>query len=197
MHDDVIVKTSFLKSLDTTLPWCSTKFKNGDVGVHNLNEQEWETPRNSTIWGWLKQDMGVKALKASYAEDGVGNTMLQCNAGDIRRVYVGKADFFYIPQRFCKSFMQIGGIFAKHRLFLEIAIVTFQQCFTNGSKLEKVPFCDVSARIEEIGNMTLTNEMVMEGCPHLDGNINLIHPVKLSAANNWPLFLQFLHGGTF
>ncbi len=108
----------------------------------------------------------------------IKSTIEKCT-GSSHNIFSGKGDFFYVPKSEAKSFHHIGGLFAKHRLFLEFAIPLYMECFTNVKPLH-LSYCH---RYHPLSPEE-TVSVVAADCHDAD----VVHPVKLSHPKSWDIY---------
>ncbi len=192
-HDDLVLNTTRLQSLDLSLPWTAYT-DDGTPHVVTLTEQQWAS--RTSKFQWLNLDIGIPAFEAIYTQHpDIQRKVEQCT-GSIRKVFIGKSDFFYLPSTEYASFIQIGEIFSSKRLFLELAIPLYMECFLSGYSRKAVKsnknhngtsttrnswhpkrlrFCDRSRPLTPKAGLESISEL-MGVCSEKE----MIHPMKVS-----------------
>jgi hypothetical protein len=175
-HDDMAMNVSALMKLDQECVWQSqecqwmshNQWKTGcrdlDVGWTST-EPDWWWARP---WGKpaLNKLLGNHADIAAEMNASLGSNHIWCSE---------QSDFFYIPHLYKDTYIRVLGAFAKHEVFLEIAIPTFIKSYIPANKVLLLPLCT-------FWNDSRHNIKSMEDL--CGDNFPLYHPVKLSKKEN-------------
>ena len=108
-------------------------------------------------------------ISISTVFDRCAQRLAKANGG-MYRVNGNLAYIYYIPKRISKEFAELADLFAKHQVFLEIAVPTIVKCLVGETEKEKLPGLAVweGSRKTPWKHFTETNMM----------NYTFLHPTK-------------------
>lgn len=126
-HDDATLDLKSLsESMDSNQSWFTFKdpIINSDITNEILVENDW--------WGWIRTQWGAKAILSALDDADFSakyNTSLwTCTRNSGLSVGRGRSDVFFISSRQYPVFKEAASLFAKHGVFLEIAVPTIAAC---------------------------------------------------------------------
>lgn len=206
--DDTILYHWKLKTINKNLPIISKPGYN----IYDLKEQCWtktcfeeltqpERCKKNNDRGWLWWDKFYIQTLQSYDEMRTSNSSLikQCyrnlkirNKGKYRVNFIGGiADMYYLPKRFDKAFQIITRLFARHGVFMEIAIPTTLQCLYGNNNIHIVSGSNIFFHRDRIQNMPVD---INKWAKIFNVNIHyFVHPFKLNAVKKKKLKSVFIY----
>ena len=185
-HDDMAINITSLMQFDLSTVWITENDFRGYT-LRNIDLQSSVYKKGEHIWGWLHKPCGSEAIERLIQKDEYIRLKIKHCTGSDKVWYSGQSDFFYIPQNYYPVFVDVLGKFIKEKIFLELAIPTFVECFVNKlsfdqrkskvSLIEKIPIFRI--RLCEYWSGNRENISYLEPrC--ITYRHSLIHPLKLS-----------------
>lgn len=165
LSDDLVVRNTSIQTLSRDSIWFPTHSSMTLV-------EPWNSQNHSWCW-FNSKNIGVGSMQRILSSNEHIRNGLRVCTGSEHAWYInkGQSDFIYIPASAAKSFLNVVGVFSANKLFLEIALPTYVNCFApTHIKLETLSLCT----FWEQERNSLTHYM-----KHCNASHALVHPIKL------------------
>ena len=142
INDDLILNYWNLVSFDRDKIWVGPRKPTAFKG---FSPPSW--------WRWWNSSYGLPQCQKAFDELWYLKDEVEQSVWDLKRSFEilrsngkrklfcsrGRSDIFFIPQRFAFSFQIMSSIFAKHQVFLEIAVPTICRLLDFVDDFEQIP----------------------------------------------------------
>ncbi len=140
MADDVLFMARDIKYLNQNKVWYLKFIRTADLRLQDCQTKSCPIALRWWLWHvyWKYAQALVKDLQLKQK---VSPTVHRCYSHLTKRngaklIHAARSDFYYIPSSIVKEFGELAQLFVECRIFLEIAVATILQCWSNRNQRE-------------------------------------------------------------